>query len=144
MSDRTERLETARLVLEPLAVSHAAEMAPVLGEDELRLRARYARQVAGPGWHNWVLRLRDGGEAVGYVQATESGAEAELAWVLGAGHRGAGLATEAAAAVAVWLDRGIYAHVDPANVASQGVARRLGMTPGRARADGEIRWSRPR
>lgn len=142
MSARTLSLRTTRLLLEPLRVSHAAELAFVLGEDETELRVRYARQVAGPGWHNWVLRVRESGAVVGYVQATETGDEAELAWVVGADHRGAGLATEAARAVAAWLDRPAYAHVDPANLASQRVARRLGMTPGEARADGEVRWAK--
>ncbi|WP_242906697.1 GNAT family N-acetyltransferase [Actinomadura terrae] len=83
-----ETITTPRLVLEPLAVHHADEMAPVLDDPRLHryiggepltveeLRARYAHLVAGPapfhqeGWLNWVVRRRRDGQAVGYVQAT--------------------------------------------------------------------------
>lgn len=85
-----ETIRTRRLVLEPLAVRHAEEMAPVLDDRRLHrhiggeplaldeLRARYARLVAGPerprgeasGWLNWIVRRVRDGQAVGYVQAT--------------------------------------------------------------------------
>ena len=72
-------LDTDRLVLEPLRVEHAEEMAPVLADEELHefiggrpesvdeLRARYRRQARGVSddgderWFNWVLRRRDTG-----------------------------------------------------------------------------------
>jgi RimJ/RimL family protein N-acetyltransferase len=83
-----ETIRTQRLVLEPLAVHHADEMAPVLDDPRLHrhiggepltpdeLRARYAHLVAGPapfhqeGWLNWIVRRVRDGQAVGYVQAT--------------------------------------------------------------------------
>ncbi|TYK45953.1 GNAT family N-acetyltransferase [Actinomadura decatromicini] len=83
-----ETIRTRRLVLEPLAVQHADELAPVLADRRLHrytggepltlpeLRARYARLVAGPapfhqeGWLNWAVRRIRDGQAVGYVQAT--------------------------------------------------------------------------
>ncbi|MFA1538829.1 GNAT family N-acetyltransferase [Actinomadura monticuli] len=81
-------IRTQRLVLEPLAVHHADEMAPVLDDPRLHrfiggepltrdeLRARYAHLVAGPApfhqewWLNWIVRRARDGQAVGYVQAT--------------------------------------------------------------------------
>jgi RimJ/RimL family protein N-acetyltransferase len=143
-------LTSGRLALEPLRVEHAREMVPVVGEyeglDEAGLRARYARQVAGRGrgWLNWVVRMD--GAAVGTVQATVRGDAAELAWVVGPAWRGAGVASEAVALVVEWL-RGrrvvrFVAHIAPENLASAGVARRLGMVPTDVvREDGEVLWS---
>jgi len=121
-------------------------------ETETELQRRYARQAAGQspdgraGWLNWVLRDRATGVPVGTVQAT-IGAEgtAALAWVVGTEHQGQGLATEAAKAVMAWLRaQGIatfVAHIHPDHAASAAVARHLGLKPGSARADGEVRWS---
>jgi len=82
------RLESARLVLDPLRVEHADEMAPVLDDQALyeftggrpptreELRRRFASQVAGRSpdgrarWLNWTVRLRATGRAVGTAQAT--------------------------------------------------------------------------
>ena len=73
-----ETLVGPRILLEPLRTDHADEMAALLDDPALyayigggpasvsELRARYARQVAGPGpdggevWLNWVVRRRDG------------------------------------------------------------------------------------
>jgi hypothetical protein len=79
--------QTERLDLEPLAVAHAAELAPLLDDAALHeftggaplpagaLAARYARLAArrSPGgeqmWGNWVARVRATGAAAGTVQA---------------------------------------------------------------------------
>jgi RimJ/RimL family protein N-acetyltransferase len=121
-------------------------------ETETELQRRYARQAAGEspdgraGWLNWVLRDRATGAPVGTVQATIGGeGTAALAWVVGTVHQGQGFATEAAKAVMAWLrDQGIatfVAHIHPDHAASAAVARHLGLKPGDARADGEVRWS---
>ncbi|MFI0486062.1 GNAT family N-acetyltransferase [Actinomadura sp. 9N215] len=83
-----EPIRTQRLVLEPLAVHHADELAPVLDDPRLHrhiggepltlaeLRARYEHLVAGPApfhqeyWLNWIVRRVRDGQAIGYVQAT--------------------------------------------------------------------------
>ncbi|MFD0688753.1 GNAT family N-acetyltransferase [Actinomadura fibrosa] len=88
-----ETIRTQRLVLEPLAVHHADEMAVVLDDPRLHrfiggeplsadeLRARYEHLVAGPApfhqevWLNWVVRRARDGQAVGYVQATVTPAQ---------------------------------------------------------------------
>jgi RimJ/RimL family protein N-acetyltransferase len=164
-----EPLRTARLLLEPLRVEHAREMAAVLADpslyehtggaapSEAELETRYRRQVGGvspdgrEAWLNWVLRARDTAAAVGIVQATvrddARGRRAELAWVIGAAHQGAGLATEAASAAMRWLrTRGVSAfdaHIAPGHTASEAVARKLGMEPTRTRHRGEVRWVTP-
>jgi RimJ/RimL family protein N-acetyltransferase len=162
----TDPISSARLRLVPLTVADAAEMAGVLsgaalyaftggappGLDELR--SRYARQAAGwspdggEEWHNWILRRQPGGQAVGYVQATITGAgrRAEIAWVVGLEWQGHGYATEAAQALVGWLDdRGadvIQAHIHPRHSASAAVARRAGLRPSGAVEDGEQLWLR--
>lgn len=84
----TEQLSSERLVLEPLRVDHASEVAAALDDAALhtftgghpvaaeQLAARYARQVVGHShdgtqrWCNWVLRQRCTERVTGYVQAT--------------------------------------------------------------------------
>jgi RimJ/RimL family protein N-acetyltransferase len=85
-----ETIGTERLVLMPLRVDDADELAGVPGDPRLHrfigggpdtpeeLRARYAAMLAGPGradevWCNWVVRRREDGQAVGTVQATLTG-----------------------------------------------------------------------
>jgi RimJ/RimL family protein N-acetyltransferase len=160
------RLESRRLILEPLRVDHADEMLTVLSDDELyrhtggappslaEIRARYGGQVRGTspdgrqGWLNWVLRLRDEARLVGFIQATLTWAEparaAELAWLIGRADQGAGIATEAATAVIEWLHAlgitDLSAHIHPENAASAAVAKRLGLVATNAMKDGETRW----
>ncbi|WP_233563528.1 GNAT family N-acetyltransferase [Micromonospora musae] len=162
-----EPIETDRLVLEPLRVEHAEEMAPLLHDERLhefiggepvdlaRLRTRYARQVVGHspdgvlGWLNWIVRHRRSGRAVGTVQATVrlDGDDriAELAWVVAVPEQGRGYAVEAALGMAGWLDRQavrrLIAHVHPDHRASARVAERLGMHATGVLVDGELRWA---
>jgi len=159
-------IDTTRLALEPLRVSHADEMVSLLGDGGLyaftggepfsldALRARYARQAAGRspdgsrGWLNWIVRARWNRTALGTVQATLSiedrRLQAELAWVIGISSQRQGYATEAAQAVLDWLGRhGVavfVAHIHSGHAASAGVARHLSLTPTGVVVDGEIRW----
>ncbi|MET8836295.1 GNAT family N-acetyltransferase [Micromonospora sp. NPDC004540] len=163
-----ETIRTERLVLLPLVVEHAEEMAVVLGDPELHafiggspadpagLRARYERLVAGSpdpdvSWCNWVIRLRDEGCLVGTVQATVTGPAhdrvAEIAWVVGTPWQGRGIAGEAARGLVAWLGqqevRTVIAHIHPEHRASAAVATAAGLTPTRIRHEGEIRWTGP-
>jgi RimJ/RimL family protein N-acetyltransferase len=155
-------LRTERLELEPLRPDHAAELAALLDDPELHrfiggrpetldeLTARVRRQAAGAspdgrqGWLNWVLRTA-GGAAAGTLQATITGSQAELAWVVATAHQGRGYAGEAALAVRDWLSaEGVetfIAHIHPEHAASASIARRLGLKPIGARQDGEVRWA---
>jgi RimJ/RimL family protein N-acetyltransferase len=156
-------LRTPRLRLEPLRVDHAEEMTPVLGDPGLyvftggeppttpELRDRYESQVRGPSsagetWRNWIVRLSETGEAIGYVQATITPAEAraDVAWVIGQRWQGRGYATEAAIGMAGALaDEGvteITAHILAENTPSERVAKRIGLAPTDRVEDGERVW----
>lgn len=163
-------LRTERLVLEPLTVAHAEEMAPLLDDPALHaftggrparlgeLRDRYARQARGRSpdgterWLNWIVRLERTGEPVGAVQATVTASDhggssgAELAWVIAAAHQRCGYAREAAAGMARWLrEQGVSvlaANIHPRHEASIQVARALGLAPTGEIVDGEVRWVR--
>ncbi|MFF7209121.1 GNAT family N-acetyltransferase [Streptomyces sp. NPDC008238] len=163
-----EAITTPRLLLEPLRVEHAEEMADVLSDPGLHeftggtpydapgLRARYTRLVAGSGdpavsWWNWVLRLREDGRLAGTVQATvgwdtPDGTVAEVAWVVGTPWQGRGIATEAAVALVRWLTTlpvgHVIAHVHPEHGASGAVAAAAGLAPTSVVVDGETRWRR--
>ncbi|HEX6344069.1 GNAT family N-acetyltransferase [Umezawaea sp.] len=156
MSLQPEPITTQRLVLEPLRVEHAEEVAALLDDVRLheftggepptpdQLRDRYARQVAGigRGWFNWIVR--HDGVVVGTVQATLEAGVAEVAWVVGTAHQGRGYAGEAAVGMARWLlahgVRGLVAHVHPEHRASAAVARRVGLVASDVVVDGEVRW----
>lgn len=155
-----------RLVLEPLRVGHAAEMASVLDDPALHryiggepataaeLGERYLTLVAGgspdgaEGWLNWVVRRRDNNAAVGYVQATVTGSgqqyEADVAWVFATPHQHQGFAVEAARLMVDWLRRHgattIFALIHPDHRASEAVASKVGLSPTDEIVDGEVRW----
>ncbi|MBG0829176.1 GNAT family N-acetyltransferase [Planomonospora sp. ID67723] len=159
-SANAEKITTDRLVLEPLSVGHAEEMARALSDPALhtfiggspatleQLRDRYARMVAGPPpgsaetWLNWVIRLD--GALVGYVQATVAPERAMVAWVVGTPWQGRGVATEAALAMVARLARQgvttVAATIHPDHHASSAVARRLGLVPTGERIEGEVVW----
>jgi RimJ/RimL family protein N-acetyltransferase len=156
----------ARLMLEPLRVDHAEEMTAVLADPSVHafiggepattagLRRRYRAQAVGRStdgsqrWLNWIVRRRDNGHAVGYVQATvsivDAKTSAELAWVIGPAAQGQGFGTEAASTMVSWLrerDVGEFvAHVHPGHRASNAVAARIGLSPTAEMVDGEVRW----
>lgn len=156
-------LRTARLELRPLRVVDAEEMAPVLADvglyrftggappDVAALRERYVRQVVGRSpdggerWLNWIVRLADDQSAVGYVQASLAGTVATIAWVIGAPWQRRGFAKEAARAAVAWLrDEGvttIEANIAVGHLASQAVARGLGLARSGRTVDGEEVWS---
>jgi len=156
-------IETLRLRLTPLAVDDAASMVDVLDAPELyaftggeppsfeTLQNRYRQQVAGSGdpaeeWRNWIVRLAESGEPIGFVQATVMSNVAEVAWVIGVAHQGRGFASEAAAGMTAELaqagvDRFI-AFIHPDHLASQAVAQHLGLDrTGVVDDDGEEEWA---
>lgn len=161
---RAAPIPADRLDLVPLRPGHAGEMAAVLvgpalyeftggappGPDELR--ERYERWTAGSGdpdvsWCNWVIRLREPGCLVGWVQVTVTGARepsAEIAWVVGVPWQGRGIATEAAHALTGWLRRHsvglITAHIHPDHAASAAVASSAGLVSTGVLEGGEVRW----
>ncbi len=160
-------ITSERLVLEPLRVDHADEVAPLFADPRLHtfigghpatveeLRGRYERQVVGHSddgterWLNWILRHLESGAAVGTVQATitTQGKRivAEVAWVTAWEYQSRGYASEAARVMAAWLRRQgvevLIAHVHPEHEASKAVARRIGLTPTGEVVEGEVAWA---
>ena len=166
MIDLDRGWATERLDLEPLAVAHATELAPLLDDPSLHeftggaplptaaLADRYARLAARRSpdgnqmWGNWVIRVRASGAAAGVVQATlpaggPAAGPAEVAWVVARPAQGRGYASEAARSlVALLRDDGwtVVAHIHPGHLASQRVARAAGLSPTSDFHDGETRW----
>ena len=166
MFPMTERLATPRLDLIPLRPEDAFEMVGVLADPRLyaftgggppsreELLAQYERQSVGRSadgaadWHNWIIRRRPQGDAIGFVQATVSSPRgpADIAWLIGVPWQGHGFAAEAALAMVAWLEGGgvavITAHVHPGHTASEAVAARAGLEATDEIDDGERVWHR--
>lgn len=149
--------------LTPLRTSDAAEMVAVLADPALyefidgepptqaELERRYAVQSRGRSpdgaqeWLNWIVR--EGEQAVGFVQATIEDGVAEVAWVIGVPWQGRGVATEAVRLMLAELrSRGVVdlvAHVHPDHDASSRIAERAGLRRTEVIEDGEVRWQTP-
>jgi RimJ/RimL family protein N-acetyltransferase len=140
-------LRTARLLLTPLAEEDAGPLAAVLtdpalwrhvgGEAETADTFRRRAADTDPAHLNWVVRQP---EVAGYVQATLDGGVAWLAWVIGADFQRRGYATEAAAAVRDHLAVPAAAAIAEQNLASEAVARTIGLSPTDEQSDGERIW----
>jgi RimJ/RimL family protein N-acetyltransferase len=107
---------------------------PSLEQMRVRLDAMAERAAIQPDYGLWPLELRASGELVGAVllQPLPDSEQVEIGWHLNPDHWGHGYATEAARGAvelafgARGLDR-VVAVVDPDNVRSLAVCRRLGM-----------------
>jgi [ribosomal protein S5]-alanine N-acetyltransferase len=149
-SAATGELLTQRLALRPLRESDLDVLASIyadpavmrfLGGPRTRedTRTRLSWMIAAhreQGFGLWATTLRADGTLIGrcgiIVQDVEGQTEHEIAYLLGSQWWGRGYATEAAAAIRdhararLGFDRTISL-IDPANTASQAVARRIGM-----------------
>jgi len=159
-------IEAERVLLVPLTGADADDMFFVLDDrslhrhtggepmDAAALKMRYERLERGAPddesevWANWIVRLRNTGEAIGYVQASITEHGANLAWVIGSAWQRRGYASEAACAMTAWL-RGagvgtLRAHIHPRNASSARVADHAGLRPtGQIDSDGEAVWELP-
>jgi RimJ/RimL family protein N-acetyltransferase len=159
-------IESPRLRLVPLTRADASELFPVLDDprlhrytggrplDEQALTKRFSRLERGTSgdggeiWANWVVRLREAGTAIGFVQASIGAERAKVAWVIGQAWQGSGYASEAARAMTAWL-RGagvtsVRAHIHPENEASARVAASAGLRSTHSLdAGGELIWEAP-
>lgn len=146
-----QRLETARLVLEPLTGDHAALLYDGLRDDRLyrfiprdppvslgALAGRYRRLEArrspdgDEAWLNWAMRRREGQAYVGVLEATVlPDRSALIAYTVFWEDQRRGYAREGVARVVDALVRElrvetVAAEVDTRNVASIGLLERLG------------------
>ncbi len=147
-----DSLKSARLQLDPLLAVDAAIMFEGLSNSRLyefigdeppktiaALHARYQRLEARMSptrdahWLNWVVRRHSTREAIGYVQATVSGQEANIAYIIFAGAWERGYGREAVRAMIVHLRETYAVHrclatVDPENRRSCRLLAALGFT----------------
>jgi len=154
--------ETARLRLEPLVESHAAELFNLYSDPRMfdyipqeppqsleMLSSRYrflsARQSpeGDEGWFNWAVREVSQGACIGCIQITLSEDErAKLAYEIGVPFWRQGYATEACTAViAALFESGVscvWAELDTRNRASIGLLERLGFTRGALRRNADF------
>jgi RimJ/RimL family protein N-acetyltransferase len=154
-------IEGVQVVLVPLRGDDADELAGLLDDATIRgflgvahlagLRQRFAAWETRPAphgreaWLNWVVRARDGGRALGWVQATVRDGTASVAYALLPAERGHGAASDAVRALATWLRAAhgvaeVTASIAPENAASERVARAAGFAPTARWADGERVW----
>jgi RimJ/RimL family protein N-acetyltransferase len=149
--------------LVPLTANDAVELAPLLDDSSLHeftggkpdslpaLKARYRRLEAGapPGsgeeWMNWVIRRREDDQAIGTAQATVRDRTAVVAWVVARPWQRSGYGRAAARALVAWAHGRngltVIAHIHPAHVASERVARSAGLIPTSDWTTGERVWS---
>jgi RimJ/RimL family protein N-acetyltransferase len=156
-------IQLARLNLEPLAVSHAKEMHPVLSDvrlhkftggdppaSEASLAQTYSirvKQLSPDGkqlWLNWAVREQYSGSAIGYVQATVELEQTLIAWVIGVDWQSQGYASEAARGLVAWLTEfdfsRVRAEIHPDHHASKGVAKQAGLAFSGQFFEGEEVW----
>ena len=143
-------IRTSRLVLEPLTVAHAPAMFEVLRDPLLyrylddppppsleHLQSVYAKLEARRSpdgreiWLNWIVVCD---APIGFVQATISGGDADVAYVLRSAHWGQGYAFEAMTAMLEHLAasydvRRFFATVEEQNERSIRLLERLGFRP---------------
>lgn len=156
------KLETDRLVLEPLRREHAAHLFALLMDQRIyrfipqnppaslqALEARYQQleNRKSPGgderWLNWAIKLKDADNYIGTIQATVRNDHTSLlAYELSPDFWGHGYATEACSVVienlfADYAVAEIIAEVDTRNTASHKLLERLSFrrTAERRRAD---------
>jgi RimJ/RimL family protein N-acetyltransferase len=156
-------IKAQRLQFSPLMASHAEAMFPILSdrqlyrftgdeppESQILLEARY-RQLesrkspdGSQSWLNWLVSLKENDTAIGYIQATVSASQAEIAWVVGTKWQGNGYASEAAVALVGWLGVSgvtvVRACINPDHIASQRVASNAGLSKSSLLEDGEDVW----
>lgn len=156
-------ISTLRLTLDPMMASHAKLLFPILSdrrlyrftgdeppESEASLESRYryleARKSADGSqlWLNWLVSLRASDTPIGYVQATVSELQADIAWVIGSDWQGNGYASEAALAMSQCLRKNgvstIRACINPNHLASQRVASNVGLSMSEWVCNGEDIW----
>jgi RimJ/RimL family protein N-acetyltransferase len=115
------------LVFERLQPAHVDELAAVLRNDDVYrhigatpspdlFRLRMERAMAGPPpgrqhqrWINWLVRLQDTGAAIGRLEATVTGTNAEVAFLFDPARWGAGHARRSLA----WLHGAVESEVGP-------------------------------
>lgn len=162
------RIETARLVLEPVTPANAMVLWRVMQGAHLReyqdvprhTRDEFARRVAARakafdshavGRFEWLVVTRDSQQAIGWVslRVGDGGrGTAEIGYSILASHRGTGYASEAARAVVDHaFERSDLRQIDaccvPTNAASRRLLASIGFSEVRVQRNGAIVRGRP-
>lgn len=158
-----KRLETERLLLEPVTPANAMVLWRIMQSAHLReyqdvprhTRDEFARRVASRpkvfdsravGRFEWLLVTREGGQGIGWLslRVGDNGrGTAEIGYSIVATHRGAGYASEAARAVVEYaFEESDIQQLDaccvPANAASRRLLARIGFDEVRVQRNGAI------
>ncbi|WP_269078451.1 GNAT family N-acetyltransferase [Demequina sediminicola] len=160
-------MTSSRLHLQPVRVDHAKEMGSVLAASSLyeftggtapsleHLQERYVKQTVGASpdgtemWLNWIIRVQPADAAAGFVQATvlrvSNKLRATVAWVVAPEFQSCGIATEATRLMMTALSdlgvREVRALIIDGHVASESVARHVGLVRTEDVVEGEQIWS---
>jgi [ribosomal protein S5]-alanine N-acetyltransferase len=145
------RLETERLILEPLEVAHAEKLYAGLSDATLykfipndplslaELTEKYHCILRGPRdnnielWRNWAVRLQDSGDYIGMLETSVFPDDyAYLAYFMFSSHQRQGYAHEACAAVLkhvreTYAIKRVVAEMDVRNTASWRLVESLGL-----------------
>ncbi|MFT5286162.1 MAG: ribosomal-protein-alanine N-acetyltransferase [Planctomycetota bacterium] len=163
LSENEVIYESARLLLEPLVSSHAAELYETLAAPEIfrfipqerpsslaslveRCQRLESRQSADGNevWLNWVVRLGSSKECVGRVQATiHPDRSASIGYEFGVSFWGQGYGTESVERMirALFEDFGVHevrAEVDTRNLGSMALLEHLNFDRGELRKDADF------
>lgn len=145
-------LTTSRLILREMTDADLDDLAALLGDEYvMRYYPRPKTRSEAQGWINWnkglygdhgfglwTVVLRETGEFVGdcglTVQRVDDVDEIEVGYLVRADLQGNGYATEAAGAARDFARDRLGLHrliaiINPANLPSQGVARKIGLKP---------------
>ncbi len=150
-SDETLFLQTPRLRLEPILISHASEMVEVLKDPSLyefvpqdpptlsKLEKTYefwSKRSSPSGdeiWLNWAARLISSGELIGHFQAgLKAGPDSNIAYTVAQKHQCQGYALEALVGIFNFLEqemgsKSVKAWIDTRNEKSIRLVEKLGM-----------------
>jgi RimJ/RimL family protein N-acetyltransferase len=156
-----EDIPSERAVLVALRSVDADDLAGLLEESRMRewlraqdvdeLRERFATWESRrspddrESWLNWVVRERQDGRALGWVQATVRDGSAIVAYAILPAERGAGIAADAVRALVRWLHATlgvttVTAEIDDGNEASARVAVAAGFERTIRRTGDEVVW----
>ncbi len=162
------RIETARLILEPVTAANAMMLWRIMQSAHLReyqdvprhTRDEFQRRVEARPKHfdtralgrfEWLVVARESNQAIGWVslRVGDGGrGTAEIGYSILATHRGTGYASEASGAVVDYaFERSDLRQVDaccvPANAASRRLLARIGFQEIRVQRNGAIVRGRP-
>ena len=164
-SNKDLTFETERLLVAPMFEIDADALFELLQQPELYVFTSLPAPVSVEGlrtrihlwedrlspqrdelWLNWTLRLKFTGVVIGFVQATVTAHEAELAWLVGVPYQGQGYATEACRCLIGWLRdqrkvQKVRANIHRKHAISQRLAQNLGLSrSGDLTNEGEEVW----